>query len=43
MSLAFFIGLLRDYNHKPSDYPLTTAFITPTPSFLSQGLFNADN
>jgi hypothetical protein len=30
----FFIGLLKDNNHKASDYPLTTAFITPSPSLV---------
>ena len=33
-SFLFFIGLLRDNNHKASDYPLTTAFITPSPSLV---------
>ncbi|MGB8024990.1 MAG: hypothetical protein WCF06_11805, partial [Nitrososphaeraceae archaeon] len=33
-SFLVFIGLLRDNNHKASDYPLTTAFITPSPSLV---------
>jgi hypothetical protein len=31
-SFLVFIALLRDNNHKASDYPLTTAFITPSPN-----------
>ncbi|MGB7638960.1 MAG: MarR family winged helix-turn-helix transcriptional regulator, partial [Nitrososphaeraceae archaeon] len=33
-SFLVFIGLLRDNNHKASDYPLTTAFITPSQSLV---------
>jgi hypothetical protein len=33
-SFLFFIGLLRDNNYRASDYPLTTAFITPSPSLV---------
>jgi DNA-binding MarR family transcriptional regulator len=33
-SFLFFIGLLRDNNYIASDYPLTTAFITPSPNLV---------
>jgi hypothetical protein len=33
-SFLFYIGLLRDNNHKASDYPLTTGFIRPNPTSL---------
>ena len=33
-SFLFFIGLLRDNDYRSSDYPLTTAFITPSPSLV---------
>ncbi len=33
-SFLFYIGLLRDNNHKTSDYPLTTGFIRPNPKSL---------
>jgi len=33
-SFLFFIGLLRDNDYRSSDYPLTTAFINPSPSLM---------
>jgi DNA-binding MarR family transcriptional regulator len=33
-SFLFFIGLLRDNDYRSSDYPLTTAFITPSPRLV---------
>jgi hypothetical protein len=33
-SLLFYIGLLRDNDHKASDYPLTTAFLRPSPNIV---------
>ena len=33
-SFLFFIGLLRDNDYRSSDYPLTTAFINPSPSLV---------
>ncbi len=33
-SFLFYIGLLRDNNHKASDYPLTTGFIRPSPNLV---------
>ncbi len=33
-SFLFFLGLLRDNDYRSSDYPLTTAFITPSPSLM---------
>lgn len=48
-SFLFYIGLLRDNNHKTSDYPLTTGFIRPNPKsfypkdFLMQIVNSDDN
>jgi hypothetical protein len=33
-SLLFYIGLLRENNHKASDYPLTAGFITSIPNLM---------
>jgi DNA-binding MarR family transcriptional regulator len=33
-SFLLFIGLLRDNDYRSSDYPLTTAFITPSPRLV---------
>jgi hypothetical protein len=33
-SLLFYIGLLRDNNHKASDYPLTVGFTRPSPNLI---------
>ena len=33
-SLLFYIGLLRDNNHKASDYPLTTGFIPSSSNLM---------
>jgi DNA-binding MarR family transcriptional regulator len=33
-SFLVFIGLLRDNDYRSSDYPLTTAFITPSPRLV---------
>jgi hypothetical protein len=33
-SLLFYIGLLRDNDHKASDYPLTTAYLRPSPNIV---------
>jgi len=33
-SLLFYIGLLRDNDHKASDYPLTTGFIKSSPNLM---------
>jgi hypothetical protein len=30
----FYVGLLRENNHKASDYPLTTGFIRPSPNLV---------
>jgi hypothetical protein len=33
-SFLFYVGLLRDNNHKTSDYPLTTGFMRPSPNLV---------
>lgn len=33
-SFLFYVGLLRENNHKASDYPLTTGFIRPSPNLV---------
>ena len=33
-SFLFYVGLLRENNHKASDYPLTTGFIKPSPNLV---------
>src|SRR5206468_5683729 len=33
-SLLFYLGLLRDNDHKASDYPLTTAYLRPSPNIV---------
>ena len=33
-SFLFYVGLLRDNNHKASDYPLTTGFMRPSPNLV---------
>jgi hypothetical protein len=33
-SLLLYVGLLRENNHKASDYPLTTGFIRPSPNLM---------
>lgn len=47
-SFLFYIGLLRENNHKASDYPLTTGFLRPSPSLGYPKMFlmkivNSDN
>lgn len=41
-SLLFYIGLLRENNHKTSDYPLTVGFMRPSPNLMYQKDFLMD-